>query len=198
MVAVMVRLTRIYTRHGDDGDTHLGDLSRVRKTAARVCAYGDVDETNSAIGLARALGLPPDFDGWLASVQNDLFDLGADLSIPGATPSADGARLQVTADQVAELEQWCDRANARSEPLASFILPGGTPAAAALHVARTVCRRAERSVIALADQEAVNPEAVRYLNRLSDLLFIIARACNAAADGDVLWRPGGGREAPTG
>jgi cob(I)alamin adenosyltransferase len=197
MVAVMVRLTRIYTRHGDDGDTHLGDLSRVRKTAARVCAYGDVDETNSAIGLARALGVPGEYDAWLADVQNDLFDLGADLSVPGAAPSAEGARLQVTADQVAGLETWCDRANAHSEPLTSFVLPGGTPAAAALHVARTVCRRAERSVIALADQESVNPEAVRYLNRLSDLLFILARACNALADGDVLWRPGGGRQAPT-
>ena len=196
MVAVMVRLTRIYTRHGDDGDTHLGDLSRVRKTAARVCAYGDVDETNSAIGLARALGVPAEYDGWLASVQNDLFDLGADLSVPGVAPPAEGTRLQVTAEQVAVLETWCDRGNAHSEPLTSFILPGGTPQAAALHVARTVCRRAERSVIALADQESVNPEAVRYLNRLSDLLFILARACNASADGDVLWRPGGGREAP--
>lgn len=190
----MVRLTRIYTRHGDDGDTHLGDMSRVRKTATRVCAYGDVDETNSAIGLARAQGLPAEFDGWLADIQNDLFDLGADLSVPGAAAD-DAARLQITAGQVARLEAWCDRANAHSAPLESFVLPGGTPGAAALHVARAVCRRAERSVIALSDQESVNPDAVRYLNRLSDLLFILARACNAGAAGDVLWRPGTGREA---
>jgi cob(I)alamin adenosyltransferase len=190
-VAVMVRLTRIYTRLGDGGDTHLGDLSRVRKTHARVCAYGDVDETNSAIGVARAAGLPAELDGWLAMVQNDLFDLGADLSMP--TPPAAGGppRLMVTAAQVARLERWCDVANERLEPLTSFVLPAGTPAAAALHLTRTICRRAERAVIALADREPVGPEAVRYLNRLSDLLFILARACNAEAGGDVLWRPGG-------
>jgi len=187
----MVRLTRIYTRLGDGGDTHLGDLSRVRKTDARVCAYGDVDETNSAIGVARAQGLPAEFDGWLASVQNDLFDLGAELSMPGP-PDPDGPpRLSITAAQVARLEQWCDTANDGLAPLTSFVLPAGTPAAAGLHLARTVCRRAERAVIALADREPVGPEAVRYLNRLSDLLFILARACNAAGAGDVLWRPGG-------
>ncbi len=190
-VAVMVRLTRIYTRLGDGGDTHLGDLSRVRKTHARVCAYGDVDETNSAIGVARAQGLPAGFDGWLEVVQNDLFDLGAELSMPEPPDPAGPPRLQITAAHVTQLEQWCDTANDRLEPLASFVLPGGTPGAAALHLARTICRRAERAVIALADLEPVSPEAVRYLNRLSDLLFILARACNADADGDVLWRPGG-------
>jgi cob(I)alamin adenosyltransferase len=187
----MVRLTRIYTRRGDGGDTHLGDLSRVRKTHARVCAYGEVDETNSAIGVARATGLPAEFDGWLALVQNDLFDLGADLSMP-ALPDPDGPpRVVVTAAQVARLERWCDIANERLEPLTSFVLPAGSPGAAALHLARTICRRAERAVIALTDLEPVGPEAVRYLNRLSDLLFILARACNAEAGGDVLWRPGG-------
>ena len=193
----MVRLTRIYTRHGDDGDTHLGDMSRVRKTAARVCAYGDVDETNSVIGLARAQGLPAEFDGWLADIQNDLFDLGADLSVPGAATGTDAGRLQVTAAQVARLESWCDSANAHSAPLESFVLPGGTSGAAALHVARAVCRRAERSAVALGDRETVNPDAIRYLNRLSDLLFILARACNAGTSGDVLWRPGRGQEAGT-
>jgi len=188
----MVRLTRIYTRFGDGGDTHLGDLSRVRKTDARVCAYGDVDEANSAIGVARAAGLPAEIDGWLAMVQNDLFDLGADLSMPAPPEPGEPPRLVVAADQVARLERWCDIANARLEPLTSFVLPAGTPAAAALHLARTVCRRAERAVIALADREPVGPETVRYLNRLSDLLFILARACNADAGGDVLWRPGGG------
>ncbi len=187
----MVRLTRIYTRLGDGGDTHLGDLSRVRKTHARVCAYGDVDETNSAIGLARAQGLPAELDGWLAAVQNDLFDLGADLSMPEPPDPAGPPRLQVTATQVTRLEQWCDIANDRLEPLTSFVLPSGTRAAAALHLARTVCRRAERAVISLADHEPVSPEAVRYLNRLSDLLFILARVANAGAAGDVLWRPGG-------
>jgi cob(I)alamin adenosyltransferase len=197
-VATMVRLTRIYTRLGDAGDTHLGDLSRVRKTDARVCAYGDVDETNSAIGVARAQGLPAELDGWLALVQNDLFDLGADLSIPGPSDPAAPSRLQITAAQVTRLEQWCDIANGHLAPLTSFVLPGGTPGAAALHVARTICRRAERAVISLADREPVGPEAVRYLNRLSDLLFILARTCNAGADGDVLWRPGDGSAAEAG
>lgn len=192
-VAVMVRLTRIYTRRGDGGDTHLGDMSRVRKTNARVCAYGDVDEANSAIGVARSQGLPDEVDAWLAIIQNDLFDLGADLSVPG-TPDPNGpARLQITAAQVTQLEQWCDAANDRLEPLVSFVLPAGSPGAASLHLARTICRRAERAVIALADREPVTPEAVRYLNRLSDLLFILARVCNLGAGGDVLWQPGGGR-----
>jgi cob(I)alamin adenosyltransferase len=189
----MVRLTRIYTRLGDGGDTHLGNLRRVRKTDARVCAIGDVDEANSAIGLARTHTLPVEVDAWLAGVQNDLFDLGADLSVPEPSEPDGVSRLRITPAQVTQLEQWCDAANDRLEPLASFVLPGGSPGAASLHLARTICRRAERSVIALADRQGVTPEAVQYLNRLSDLLFILARTCNVDSGGDVLWKPGGGR-----
>jgi cob(I)alamin adenosyltransferase len=184
----MVRLTRIYTRLGDAGDTHLGDMSRVRKTSLRVGAYGEVDELNSVVGVARRSPLPDGYDAWLGRVQNDLFDLGADLCVPEGAP---GERLRITALQVARLEGWCDRVNEGLPDLTSFVLPGGSPAAAALHVARTVCRRAERAVVALADAEPVNPHALEYLNRLSDLMFILARGANAAADGDVLWVPGG-------
>lgn len=184
----MVRLTRIYTRQGDGGDTHLGDMSRVRKTSARVTAYGDVDELNSTIGVARQQALPAGHDAWLARIQNDLFDMGADLSVPHG---GDQARLRATAEQVARLERWCDAVNDTLEPLTSFVLPAGTPGAAALHHCRTVCRRAERAVIALADREEVNREVIAYLNRLSDLLFIMARGANATAGGDVLWVPGG-------
>lgn len=187
----MVRLTRIYTRLGDDGDTHLGDMSRVGKDSARVAAYGDVDEANSALGVARAVGVGAAADAWLARIQNDLFDVGADLCTP-QDPAAEHPPLRVTADQVARLEGWCDEANAALEPLASFVLPGGTHAAAALHTARAVVRRAERAVVALARTEDVNAEARRYLNRLSDLLFILARAQNGPG-GDVLWVPGGER-----
>jgi cob(I)alamin adenosyltransferase len=185
----MVRLTRIYTRLGDEGDTHLGDMSRVRKTSARVAAYGDVDELNAVIGLARQQPLPPEYDGWLALVQNDLFDLGADLSVP--QEEGGEGRLRVTPEQVTRLEGWCDTVNDELEPLKSFVLPAGAPGAAALHVARTVCRRAERAAVALADAEPLNPPVLAYLNRLSDLLFILARAVNRAAGGDVLWVPGG-------
>lgn len=194
----MVRLTRIYTRLGDAGDTHLGDMSRVRKTNARVSAFGDVDEANSAIGVARATGLPGTVDGWLALVQNDLFDVGADLCVPEGAEPGGRPPLRVTADQVARLEAWCDAANDDLDPLTSFVLPGGTAAAAAVHLARAVCRRAERAVVALSDEEAVNPQVVAYLNRLSDLLFILARTCNAGAGGDVLWQPGAGRAADAG
>ena len=188
----MVRLTRIYTRLGDEGDTHLGDMSRARKTSARVVAYGDVDELNSALGVARAEGLPEAVDGRLRIVQNDLFDLGADLCVPGG--EEEGTRLRVSAAQVERLEAWCDEVNETLEPLTSFVLPAGTRAAAALHLARAVCRRAERSAVALADAEPVTPEALAYLNRLSDLLFILARPANRdAGDGDVLWTPGEGR-----
>jgi len=185
----MVRLTRIYTRLGDGGDTHLGDMSRVRKTSARVSAYGEVDELNAVLGLARQQPLPTAYDGWLAQIQNDLFDLGADLSVPEGE-SGDG-RLRVTPAQVTRLEGWCDRVNDELEPLRSFVLPAGAPGAAALHLGRTVCRRAERAVVALVDAEPVNPSALAYLNRLSDLLFILARSVNQAAGGDVLWVPGG-------
>lgn len=187
----MVRLTRIYTRLGDAGDTHLGDMSRARKTSARVVAFGDVDELNAVIGVARSQGLAHTADGWLALVQNDLFDLGADLCVPPG--EAEGSRLRVHASQVERLERWCDEVNDQLPDLTSFILPAGGPAAAALHHARTVCRRAERSSVALADAEAVTPAALAYLNRLSDLLFILARAAAQEAGGDVLWVPGENR-----
>ncbi|MFN8108837.1 MAG: cob(I)yrinic acid a,c-diamide adenosyltransferase [Thermoleophilia bacterium] len=189
----MVRLTRIYTRHGDGGDTHLGDMRRVRKTSVRVEAFGDVDEANSAIGVALAQGVPAPWDAWLAQIQNDLFDLGADLCVP-EDADVGATRLRVLPQQVTRLEGWCDAVNDGLEPLRSFILPGGHPAAAALHLARAVCRRAERRVVALGDAEPINPAAVTYLNRLSDLLFILGRAVNAGGQGDILWLPGGGPE----
>jgi cob(I)alamin adenosyltransferase len=180
-----VNLTRIYTRLGDGGETHLGDMSRVPKTHARIEAYGTVDELNAQIGVALAAGgLPPRYDEWLRRVQNDLFDVGADISVPeGGTRE----RLRVIAEQTAWLEQACDEANEPLTPLKSFVLPGGTPAAAQLHVCRTVCRRAERRAIACGD--AINPETVRYLNRLSDLLFILSRGANAGGS-EPLWEPG--------
>jgi len=177
-----VNLTRIYTRLGDAGETHLGDMSRVAKTDARIEAYGTVDELNSLLGAVRALELPPSFDGWLARVQNDLFDVGADISVPLDDPRE---RLRVAPSQTAWLEGRCDEVNATLAPLRSFVLPGGAPAAAQLHVARSVCRRAERAAVACG--AAISPEAVRYLNRLSDLLFILARAANAGEE--TLWDP---------
>jgi cob(I)alamin adenosyltransferase len=179
-----VNLTRIYTRHGDAGDTHLGDMSRVSKTHPRIEAYGTVDELNSHVGLALTLeNLPDGWSEWLGRVQNDLFDVGADISAP---EDPDRDRLRVAPEQTAWLEQRCDEVNATLPPLKSFVLPGGTRTAAQLHVCRTVCRRAERLAVACGDQ--LNPEVVRYLNRLSDLLFILARAAN---DGDEpLWEPG--------
>jgi cob(I)alamin adenosyltransferase len=184
-----VRLTRIYTRAGDTGETSLGDGSRVPKTDLRIEAYGTVDELNSFLGLALAGDLPDEVRPWLEQVQNDLFDLGADLSVPLEDDRRE--RLRVTSEQVERLEELCDLVNARLEPLRSFILPGGTEASARLHVARAVCRRAERLAVALAAEHGVNPAALSYLNRLSDLLFILARAANAA-DGrqEPLWRPG--------
>ena len=185
-----VRLTRIYTKTGDAGQTHLGDMSRVDKTHPRLMAYADVDETNSAIGVAVALGSPPaEVADLLRSVQNDLFDVGADLSTP-VGPDPKFPPLRVTAAYTERLEAACDEPNASLPKLNSFIRPGGTPAAALLHQARVVARRAERSVWALmaADTEGTNPEAARYLNRLSDLLFILARECNPG--GDILWEPG--------
>ena len=182
-----VRLTRIYTRAGDAGETSLGDGSRVPKTDLRIEAYGTVDELNSLVGLALAGDLPDEFGPWLAGVQNDLFDLGADLSVPLEDRRE---RLRVTAEQVERLEGLCDLVNERLEPLKSFVLPGGTEAAARLHVARAVCRRAERLAVALAAAHDVNPAALAYLNRLSDFLFILARAANAGSP-EPLWRPGG-------
>jgi cob(I)alamin adenosyltransferase len=185
-----VRLTRIYTRTGDGGTTHLGDMSRVAKTDPRLVAYADVDEANSAIGVALALGQPPaGLSELLRSVQNDLFDVGADLSTP-VVADPKHPPLRVTAEYTERLERACDEHNEALPKLTSFVLPGGTPAAALLHQARVIVRRAERSVWALltAESERTNPETARYLNRLSDLLFILAREANP--DGDVLWEPG--------
>jgi cob(I)alamin adenosyltransferase len=181
-----VRLTRIYTRGGDAGQTSLGDGTRVPKTDARIEAYGCVDELNSAIGFALATpDLPAEFRPWLEQVQNDLFDLGADLSVP---MEDDRERLRVSGAQVQLLEQLCDRVNAGLEPLKSFVLPGGGEVAARLHLARTVCRRAERRSVELGEGAELNPAALAYLNRLSDLLFILARA--ASGGDERLWKPG--------
>ena len=172
-----VRLTRIYTRGGDAGETSLGDGSRVTKTDPRIAAYGTVDELNAALGRGRRGGPSDEYRPWLERIQNDLFDLGADLSVPAGDPAR---RLRVDPEQVAWLEGVCDRVNGRLEPLRSFVLPGGSEVASRLHVARTVCRRAERLAVELAAQVEVTPEALAYLNRLSDLLFILARACERA------------------
>jgi cob(I)alamin adenosyltransferase len=184
----MVYLSRIYTRTGDAGQTSLGDGSRVDKHHPRVCAYGEVDELNAVLGLLLTTN-PPEAD-LLSSIQNDLFDVGADLCVPQADDEAAGARNRVTAGQAARLEQAIDRLNANLSPLTSFILPGGSVAAAWCHLARTVCRRAEREITALAQEEMVNAQVVVYLNRLSDLLFVLARAYNNNGAGDVLWQPG--------
>ncbi|MCL6607279.1 MAG: cob(I)yrinic acid a,c-diamide adenosyltransferase [Geminicoccaceae bacterium] len=186
----MVTLSRIYTRGGDEGRTSLGDGARVAKHSPRVEAYGTVDEANAAIGLAR-LHTTGEADAMLARIQNDLFDLGADLCRPGA--DVQDGRLRVIDSQVARLEREIDAMNAELAPLRSFVLPGGTPASAFLHLARTVVRRAERLVVALAENEAVNPAAIRYLNRLSDHLFVLARHLNDKGRHDVLWVPGAHR-----
>jgi cob(I)alamin adenosyltransferase len=179
-----VNLTRIYTRLGDGGETHLGDMSRVPKTDARIEAYGTVDELNSQLGVALTIAdLDERHAAWIRHIQNDLFDVGADIAAP---EDPEKERLRVLAEQTAWLEQRCDEVNATLEPLKSFVLPGGTRAAAQLHVCRTVCRRAERRVIACGDQ--ASPETVRYLNRLSDLLFILSRAANGGDE--PLWEPG--------
>ena len=185
-----VNLTRIYTRLGDGGETHLGDMSRVPKTHPRIEAYGTVDELNAQLGAALAAGgLLERSAGWLRRVQNDLFDVGADISVP---PGDGRERLRVVPEQTAWLERACDEVNVDLPSLKSFVLPGGTPAAAQLHVCRTVCRRAERRTIACGEE--VNAECVRYLNRLSDLLFILSRGLNVAAGGaEPLWEPGRGR-----
>ncbi|MBO0739366.1 MAG: cob(I)yrinic acid a,c-diamide adenosyltransferase [Alphaproteobacteria bacterium] len=187
----MVRLTRIYTRGGDAGETSLGDGSRVPKHALRVAAYGTLDEANAAIGIAR-LHADAAADKMLDRIQNDLFDLGADLCTPEDGRRADGA-LRVVAAQVERLEREIDAMNTQLQPLASFILPGGTPAAACLHLARAITRRAERLVSELAAAEPVNPEALKYLNRLSDHLFVLGRRLNDNGACDVLWRPGANR-----
>jgi cob(I)alamin adenosyltransferase len=184
-----VRLTRIYTGGGDRGETSLGDGSRVSKLDSRIGAYGAVDEVNAQIGLILAgEGLPEQIRGPLQSIQNDLFDVGADLSVPLSKEE----RLRVTQAQVDELERGCDELNADLAPLRSFVLPGGTKPAARLHIARTVCRRAEREALRAAQEHELNPLALVYINRLSDFLFIAARAANASAGRDEpLWKPGG-------
>jgi cob(I)alamin adenosyltransferase len=191
----MVNLTRIYTRTGDDGTTSLGDMSRVGKNDLRLQAYADTDEANSAIGVALALGgLDPEVRTLLTRVQNDLFDVGADLCTP-VTDSPAHPPLRVEQGYVDALESACDDYNARLEALRSFVLPGGSAGSALLHVARTVVRRSERSTWAAleAHGESMNPLTATYLNRLSDLLFILARHANLTHDGDVLWVPGAHR-----
>jgi cob(I)alamin adenosyltransferase len=191
----MVNLTRIYTRTGDDGTTALGDFSRTSKTDPRLVAYADVDEANSAIGVALGADAAGPGDGHLVDdvvrllkvVQNELFDVGADLSVPWGVTD----RLRVDDDSIARLERDCDRFNAELPELRSFVLPGGTEAAARLHVARTICRRAEREVLLAGEEVEVNPLVLVYLNRLSDLLFILARASNPGTE--VLWKPGSSR-----
>jgi cob(I)alamin adenosyltransferase len=190
-----VNLTRIYTKLGDGGETHLGDMSRVSKVHPLVEAYGTVDELNATIGVALLQpGLPEKFAEWLRRVQNDLLDVGADLSVPAPASGGDGAheRLRIGPAYTEWLEGACDEVNAELEPLRSFVIPGGTPASAHLHICRTVCRRAERRAIAAGEDG--NPEVVRYLNRLSDLLFILGRAVNvqdrAARGSEPLWDPG--------
>jgi len=191
----VVRLTKIYTRGGDLGETSLGDGTRIAKHSPRPTAYGTVDETNAVIGLARLTAVQDggaDTDAMLARIQNDLFDLGADL----CTPEADAPKyppLRITTAQVERLEAEIDAMNAELEPLNSFILPGGTPTAAQLHLARTVARRAEREITRAAALEPINPEAVRYMNRLSDHLFVLSRFVNDKGGTDVLWVPGKNR-----
>jgi cob(I)alamin adenosyltransferase len=190
----MVRLTRIYTKTGDKGTTALGSGRRVSKDHPRIEACGDVDELNAALGLAVASGLAPRTAELLTAIQNDLFDLGADLTVPAA-PAARGravrrAPLRITPGHVEPLEAAIDHCNARLRPLSSFVLPGGSPASAWLHHARTVCRRAERRLVTVARRESLNPQTIVYLNRLSDLLFVLAREANDDGRNDVLWVPG--------
>jgi cob(I)alamin adenosyltransferase len=192
----MVTLNRIYTRTGDGGRTRLADGSEVAKTDLRVAAYGAVDETNACLGLARLHTAQDELlHGILLRIQNDLFDLGADLATPPAPDEADGQALRILPAQVARLESEIDTMNATLSPLRSFILPGGSPAAAHLHLARTVCRRAERAAVALAQTAPVGDPVLHYLNRLSDLLFVVGRRANADGADDVLWVPGAHREA---
>ena len=192
----MVVLNKIYTRTGDDGSTALGTGERRKKYDLRIAAYGTLDEVNAAIGIARLhTGAEPGLDAALARIQNDLFDAGADLSTPGTGKGPGGARLTVTAAQVAWLEAEIDRLNAELAPLRSFVLPGGSPAAAYLHLARTVCRRAERLIAELKDTaaEPVDDPVLQYVNRLSDFLFVASRYANQKGARDVLWQPGRNR-----
>lgn len=193
----MVVLNRIYTRTGDDGTTALGTGERRRKSDQRVDAYGTVDETNAALGLARlsAASENPELDTMLGRIQNDLFDLGADLATPAKAGEPEGQALRIVQAQVDRLEKEIDALNANLQPLRSFVLPGGTPASAALHLARTICRRAERLMVELESMpgEFVSRPALGYVNRLSDFLFVASRHCNQLQGGDVLWVPGKNR-----
>ncbi len=191
---IVVRLDRIYTRGGDLGETSLGDGHRVSKHNPRVAAVGSVDELNAAFGVARLHSATTAWDGWLERIQNDLFDVGADLCVP-PPPEDDQrhrSRLRVSPGQVEWLEQCLDEVNDNLPALTSFVVPGGTPLSAYLHVARTICRRAERDVVELAAQEPVTREVITYLNRLSDLLFVLARAANVEGD-ETMWLPGASR-----
>lgn len=188
----MVKLTKIYTRGGDKGETSLVDGARVPKHARRVDAFGTIDEANAIIGIAR-LHTSGDADAMLERIQNDLFDLGADLATPGEDFTPSEMVLRITESQVTRLEDEIDIMNADLSPLTSFILPGGSAASAQLHLARTVVRRAERLITELMAEEAVNPEALKYTNRLSDHLFVLARLLNDGGNGDVLWIPGANR-----
>ena len=189
----MVFLSRIYTKSGDSGETGLGDGTRVPKDSPRVAAYGEVDELNAVLGLVGAYCPDCPESALLRGIQNDLFDVGADLCVPPTESEAPGKALRVTPAQAERLEQAIDRLNEKLEPLKSFVLPGGIQASAWLHLARTVCRRAERAVVTLMRGETVNPQVLIYLNRLSDFLFVLARVANDGGRGDVLWVPGGNR-----
>ncbi len=192
----MVYLNRIYTKTGDAGETALGDGTRVMKTHPRIAAYGGVDELNAVLGFVIVQGVPEAMSGLLTHIQNDLFDVGADLCLPESDAPPPYPPLRVTSSQVDQLEQWIDRFNEPLTPLHSFVLPGGSMAAATLHIARTVCRRVEIGVLELAATEPINPQIAIYLNRLSDLLFVLSRAANQNGAGDVLWIPGKHRQPP--
>jgi cob(I)alamin adenosyltransferase len=186
----MVYISRIYTKTGDQGETGLGDGTRVPKDHVRVSAYGSVDELNAVLGLITSHFPNHEETSLLQSIQNDLFDVGADLCVPEPTGDDRSPPLRVTPEQTAHLEEAIDRLNAKLQPLQSFVLPGGRPEAGWLHLARTVCRRAERDVVSLSQSEKINPQVVIYLNRLSDLLFVLARVANDNGRNDLLWRPG--------
>ncbi|MGE0773452.1 MAG: cob(I)yrinic acid a,c-diamide adenosyltransferase [Sphingomonadaceae bacterium] len=190
----MVKLTKIYTRTGDGGETGLVDGSRLPKSAPRMAAIGDVDEANSAIGLALAQIEDEDARAMLGRIQNEMFDLGADIATPGEDFTPSEMVLRITSAQIDRLEREIDVMNAALSPLKSFILPGGAPGAAALHLARATARRAERALVEAAGQVSINPLALAYLNRLSDHLFVLCRKLNAAGSGDILWKPGATRD----
>lgn len=189
----MVYLSQIYTKSGDGGETGLGDGQRVRKDHPRVEAYGQVDELNAVLGLLIVSGPECPDAAVLQAIQNDLFDVGADLCVPQPSSDQPDSALRITSGQAERLEQAIDRLNERLQPLRSFILPGGSAAASWLHLARCVCRRAERAVVTLMGVEPINPQVLIYLNRLSDYLFVLARTANLSAGGDVLWQPGANR-----